>query len=187
MFTANGWTVVEAKYGSRLCDAFTQPRGDDLRRVIDQMSNEQYQLLLRSPAERIAEVLGDVTPDVRDDALTSLIADLGGHDFGVLREALARADAAEGPAVLFAYTVKGWGLRFAGDPLNHSALLTNSDITVLRQSLGISELDEWQLLPHDSAGGRLAAERSELFKVQPRGPSVQMDFPDQLAEQYSAR
>lgn len=150
MFTANGWTVVEAKYGRRLRDAFTHTHGAELRLAIDQMSNEQYQLLLRSPAERIADVLGEATPDVLDDDLPGLIADLGGHDFGVLREALLTADAAPGPAVLFAYTVKGWGLNFAGDPLNHSALLADGDVAVLRQTLGIPLLDEWPSLPADS-------------------------------------
>ncbi len=185
MFTANGWTVVEAKYGRRLRDAFTQTHGEGLRLAIDQMSNEQYQLLLRSPAERIADVLGEATPDVLDDELPGLIADLGGHDFGVLREALLTADAAPGPAVLFAYTVKGWGLHFAGDPLNHSALLADRDVAALRQALGISELDEWPALPPDSPGGRLAAERSELFKVSPRPASVRIELPDELADRYS--
>ena len=34
------------------------------------------------------------------------------------------------PSVVFAYTVKGWGLPIAGDPLNHSALLSGEQIDV---------------------------------------------------------
>ena len=32
------------------------------------------------------------------------------------------------PSVVFAYTVKGWGLPIAGNPRNHSALLTGEQI-----------------------------------------------------------
>ena len=39
-------------------------------------------------------------------------------------DAYAPADAVEDrPTVIFAYTVKGWGLPIAGNPRNHSALL----------------------------------------------------------------
>src|SRR6266851_7417419 len=104
MFRANGWTVVEAKYGRRLQAAFARPGGERLRQAIDDMANETYQLMLRSPAEAIAKELGEATPDVHDDELRALIADLGGHDFDALRESLAAADRATGPAVVFAYT-----------------------------------------------------------------------------------
>ena len=36
------------------------------------------------------------------------------------------------PSVVFAYTVKGWGLPIAGDPLNHAALLSGEQIDALR-------------------------------------------------------
>jgi pyruvate dehydrogenase E1 component len=185
MFTANGWSVIEAKYGRRLRQAFNSARGEGLRQAIDRMSNEQYQLLLRSPGERVADVLGEATPDVPEIELPGLIADLGGHDFGAIREALAIADAAPGPAVVFAYTIKGWGLPFAGDPLNHSALLADSDMIHLRQKLGIPELNEWPALQWDSEGGRLAAERRELLKVSPRHTSTPIELPDELAARYT--
>jgi pyruvate dehydrogenase E1 component len=87
--------------------------------------------------------------------------------------------------VLFAYTVKGWGLHFAGDPMNHSALLTDADIGALRQTLGIPELDEWPALSPDSPGGRLAAERSKLFKVSREHNSTHIEFPDALTDRYA--
>ncbi len=44
-----------------------------------------------------------------DDELRDLIANLGGHDLPKLIEVLQQADAVDdGPAVVFAYTVKGW-------------------------------------------------------------------------------
>ena len=187
MFAANGWKVVEAKYGRRLQKAFAEPNGEGLRLAIDQMSNEQYQLLLRSSGERIADVLGDATPDVPDEELRDLIGDLGGHDFAVLREALVAADGAHGPAVLFAYTVKGWRLQFAGDPLNHSALLTDGDMADLRQKLAIPALDAWSTLAPESLGGRLAAERSKLFTASPRRTPRQIDLPDDVTDRYTGK
>ena len=183
MFRANGWTVVEAKYGRRLLDAFEQTKG--LRQAIDEMPNEQYQYLLRSPAAEISRVLGDATPDVPDAELKALIADLGGHDFGTLRTALQEADSAPGPAVVFAYTVKGWGLPIAGDPLNHSALLSKDEVTELRQVLGIPAGDEWAPLEPDTAGGRLVAERrAHLAPRTPRADEAVV-LPDDLGRPYS--
>ena len=52
MFDANGWNVIDAKYGKRLQAKFAEPNGELLRLAIDDMSNEVYQRLLRvSPAQ----------------------------------------------------------------------------------------------------------------------------------------
>ena len=188
MFRANGWAVVEAKYGRRLQEAFARPGGERLRKAIDEMPNETYQLLLRSPAEAISKELGDATPDVPDLELKSLIADLGGHDFQVLRGALDRADAAAGPAVVFAYTVKGWGLPIAGDPLNHSALLSKDEIDDLRKALGVPPEDEWAQLAPDSPGGRLVAERRGARPSPARGGRLEggpIELPGDLDRPYT--
>jgi pyruvate dehydrogenase E1 component len=180
MFRANGWAVFEAKYGRSLEAAFAAPRGEELRAAIDQMPNELYQLLLRAPVERIAEVLGDATPDVPDDELRGLISDLGGHDLAVLRSTLDSALAAGRPAVVFAYTIKGWGLSFAGDPLNHSALIGATDLARLRESLGIPIDDDWALLDPDSSGGRLVAARASALKVATCDPTPLATLPAHL-------
>jgi pyruvate dehydrogenase E1 component len=185
MFRANGWAVVEAKYGRRLQEAFARPGGDRLRQAIDDMPNETYQLLLRSPAEAISKQLGDATPDVPDAELKSLIGDLGGHDFEVLREALSSADAAPGPAVVFAYTVKGWGLPIAGDPLNHSALLTKDEVVELRTRLGVPTDDEWALLGPDSPGGRLVGERRRVMASKPPPKHRPLQVPPDLNRPYT--
>ena len=41
-------------------------------------------------------------------------------------------------SVIFAYTVKGYGLPMAGDPLNHSQLLTQAQMDELRDAFGIA-------------------------------------------------
>jgi pyruvate dehydrogenase E1 component len=44
---------------------------------------------------------------------------------------------------VFAYTVKGWGLPTAGNPRNHSALLTGDQIEALRSVVGLDPATEW--------------------------------------------
>ena len=64
-----------------------------------------------------------------DDELKRLVTDLGGHDLGLLLDTFAECEAVtDRPSVLFAYTIKGWGLPIAGDPLNHAKLLTPEEI-----------------------------------------------------------
>jgi len=41
---------------------------------------------------------------------------------------------------VFAYTVKGWGLPMAGNPRNHSALLTTGQVDEMRERLGLTRL-----------------------------------------------
>jgi len=171
LFAGADWRVLEAKYGSRLEAAMNAPGGAMLRRRIDEMSNEEYQALIRIPdgaemRRRLADVPDEsereailaAVAETPDPELRTLIANLGGHDLPRLLEVLAEADAVdETPVVIFAYTVKGWGLPFAGDPLNHSQLLTAAQIDALREQFGVPAKDEWAAFPPDSPAGRLCA------------------------------
>jgi pyruvate dehydrogenase E1 component len=79
----------------------------------------------------------------RDDAaLARLMTNLGGHCIATLCEAF---DAATGevPTLFIAYTVKGYGLPFAGHKDNHSGLMTPTQIETLQTQLGIARGDEW--------------------------------------------
>jgi len=172
LFAGAGWQVFEAKYGTRLEAAMSGPNGAALRRRIDDMNNEEYQVLIRikdgaelrrrltdvaDPAYRRA-ILASVA-STSDDELNELIANLGGHDLPCLIDVLAKADAAQdGPSVIFAYTVKGHGLPIAGDPLNHSQLLSQSQMDALRESWGIAESEMWNAFDNDSAAGKWCAE-----------------------------
>ncbi len=172
MFRANNWNVLEAKYGRRLQALFRAPGGDELKRAIDDMSNQQYQALIRLEGGEIRERLSRLSGGGaisrllrahRDEELPGLIGDLGGHDLaelvGRFREAARHTTS---PTVLFAYTIKGWGLPFAGDPMNHAAQLTPEQIEDLRIGLGIPEDDPWAGFPPDSAEAdliRRAADR----------------------------
>ena len=52
-----------------------------------------------------------------DADLATLVTDLGGHDIDAMLAAYAECDAVtDRPSVVFAYTVRGWGLPIAGNP-----------------------------------------------------------------------
>ncbi len=177
-FFANaGWHVAEAKYGRRLRAAFARDGGDALRAHIDAMPNEAYQALLgREGADLRKAFLDGADPavarnlrEVADEDLAGLLGDLGGHDHAVLLDAFRACDDAEGrPSVVFAYTIKGWGLPTAGDPLNHAALLSGEQVDALRSRVGLTADTEWDRFADDAPAGRLCAEvGSRLNNVAP--------------------
>jgi|TARA_B100001971_G_scaffold211583_1_gene239606 pyruvate dehydrogenase E1 component len=169
MFDANGWTVIDAKYGKKLQAKFAEPNGELLRMAIDEMSNEVYQRLLRVNPAQLREWLPNTSRYPRD--MTRLIGrwddaeleesfrNLGGHDFAMLREAFARTENQSGPNVVFAYTLKGWKLPTVGDPQNHSVTLSESQMDQVRERLGVSDGERWSRFPADSPAGRRCEER----------------------------
>jgi pyruvate dehydrogenase E1 component len=161
-----GWHVAEAKYGSRLQAAFARPGGQLLRDRIDAMPNEAYQALFAlHGADVRAKLLHGADPALAgfvagldDDALKALVTDLGGHDLGLLLDTFRECDAhPDQPSVVFAYTIKGWGLPIAGDPMNHAALLSADQIDGFRAELGLDDATEWDRFDADSPAGRLCA------------------------------
>jgi len=186
-FTGAGWHVVEAKYGGRLQAAFARPGGGSLRAWIDEMSNEHYQSLFGLPAQSVRQRFLDGAPDevrrfcdgIADDGeLANLVTDLAGHDFRSLLEAFGECDREKDrPSVVFAYTVKGWGLPIAGNPRNHSALLTTDQIDQMRERLGLTLATEWDRLdPMTRAGQWVAARREHLARA-PRRSAAALAVP----------
>ena len=183
-FTGAGWHVVEAKYGRRLQAAFVRPGGASLRGWIDQMPNEHYQSLFGLPAQSVRQRFLDGAPDdvsrfcagIADDAeFAGLVTDLAGHDFCSLLQAFGECDREKDrPSVVFAYTVKGWGLPIAGNPRNHSALLSTAQVDQMRERLGLTPATEWDRLdPATTAGQWVAARREHLSRVpRPNAPPV---------------
>jgi pyruvate dehydrogenase E1 component len=182
-----GWHVVEAKYGAKLQTAFEQPHGDALKQHIDEMTNEEYQSLFAFTGAELRERLLDNARDdvalavesVTDDDLAPLIQNLGGHDLGVLIDAFEQCDEEQDkPSVVFAYTIKGYGLPIVGDPLNHSALLTRSQIDALRSTTGLDDSDEWSRLDEDSPAGQLCMQVGGEVNNVPVPPRPVMTVPE---------
>ncbi len=167
IFEDSGWHVAEAKYGHRLRSFFAQEDGEALREHIDAMSNEQYQSLFGLAGgtlrdrflEEADPVVKRLLSDMPDEEMAALVTNLGGHDLRVVREVLEEADSVtDRPSVIFAYTVKGWGLPIAGDPFNHAALLTGEQIDALRAETGLDPETDLDRFDPDSPEGRLCEE-----------------------------
>jgi len=170
MLRSFGCHVIEVKYGHRLEAIFARPQGDRLRERIDLMSNDEYQSLLRTSTPELLLSQLCRAGGKRDDGLArlladedpaeigSLIADLGGHDLSKILAAFREADSVtDRPVAIIAYTVKGWGLPIAGDPANHSRLLTADQVELLRARHGIAPGTEFDRFSADSAEASLCA------------------------------
>ncbi|MDQ3540059.1 MAG: pyruvate dehydrogenase [Chloroflexota bacterium] len=194
LFAGAGWHVLEAKYGTSLESAMDGPKGEALRDRIDAMSNEEYQSLIRvadgsdlrrrladvADRTRHNDILASVA-DIPDELLQTLVGNLGGHDLPKLIQVLNEADRlTDAPVVIFAYTVKGYGLAFAGDPLNHSQLLTNTQMQELQAQFGIPDDAPWSAFPDDSAAGRWCAASTE--RQADTQPSVELAASDVPAD-----
>ncbi|GAA3290326.1 hypothetical protein GCM10020295_04480 [Streptomyces cinereospinus] len=167
MFASAGWQVLTLKYGSLLEELFARPGGAELRRRLDAMPNPEYQRLLRCPADELRRRLpgdgSDAAPiaallEQLDDAtLGRALSNLGGHDLAALDDAFTSVDDHR-PTVIFAYTVKGYGLPTQGHPQNHSSLLTEAQIEELAARIGADPDSPWDAFPTASPAGRLCAE-----------------------------
>ena len=198
MFEAAGWRVSELRWGRKLQGFFDGRGGERLRERLQTMTNTEYQRLLRLPpgavrkalvateAGGIDRTLDRLLSDTSDAALAELVADVGGHDLRLLVEALnSVGQVSDRPAVIFASTIKGWGLPLAGDPLNHTMLLTQGQIDELRATLGIEEGREWDGFAPGSEEADLVHRLPPLFA--PPAPSASsVEIPSELDESYPA-
>src|SRR5882762_2761126 len=121
LFKNFGWDVVILKYGSLLEAAFREPGGETLRQWIDRCPNQLYSALVFQGGaawrKRLTEDLGqDIASLIgsrSDDELARLMTNLAGHDLPTLIDAF-QANDHDRPTCFIAYTIKGYGLPFAG-------------------------------------------------------------------------
>ena len=163
IFETCGWRVLTLKYGKRQLEAFKKPGGKALQDWIDTCPNADFAALTYQGGaawrERLLADIGSRATFARllesyDDAsLAALMTNLGGHCIETLTEAF---DAAQDdrPTMFIAYTVKGFGLPFAGHKDNHAGLMNPGQIEGLRDELGIAAGDEWE--PYGGLGGNAA-------------------------------
>jgi pyruvate dehydrogenase E1 component len=150
LFRNFGWRVVILKYGSLLREAFRQPGGARLERWIDTCPNQLYSALVFQGGaawrKRLMEDLGDdVAPLLAtrdDDALGRLMTNLAGHDLPTLLSAFAD-DEPDKPTCFICYTIKGYGLPFAGHKDNHAGLMTPAQMETLRGAMRVRPAHEW--------------------------------------------
>ena len=177
IFATCGWRVMTLKYGALQRAAFEEPGGAALRDWIDTTPNAEFAALTyQGGAAWRARLLRDATAvepllNARDDdQLAALMTNLGGHCLATLADAFAACDD-EVPTLFIAYTIKGYGLPFAGHKDNHAGLMNPGQVADLRARMNIAEGEEWEPWAGLDDAARAAAE-AVLAKVPLAGRSV---------------
>jgi pyruvate dehydrogenase E1 component len=168
MFEMMGWRVVTLKYGHLLEAAFARPDGHHLREWIDACPNSLYSALVYKGGEGWREHLHRdlnrypgiraILDDHDDGALHRLMTNLAGHDLPSVLDAF-HAVQDDRPTCFIAYTIKGYGLPFAGHKDNHAGLMNQEQMASFQRSMGVAEGAEWDLF----AGLDLPADRLSAF------------------------
>jgi pyruvate dehydrogenase E1 component len=152
LFEMFGWRVVTLKYGRLLQAAFARPDGEQLRDWIDACPNSLYSALVYKGGEGWREHLRrDLNryPGIRaildehdDESLARLMTNLAGHDMGSVLDAF-HGVTDDQPTCFIAYTIKGYGLPFAGHKDNHAGLMNPQQMATFQNSMGVPEGGEW--------------------------------------------
>jgi len=174
IFETCGWRVLTLKHGKLQKAAFAKPGGKALEEWIDNCPNAEYAVLTyQGGAAWRKRLLTDIggTANVQklldgydDDALATLMTNLGGHCIETLIDAFDSAGD-ERPTMFIAYTIKGYGLPLAGHKDNHSGMMNPLQIAQLREGLGIAEGAEWE--PYGGLGDNVAAELKAFIAQSP--------------------
>src|SRR6478752_6617229 len=155
IFRSCGWRVVELRYGKRLQAALDG--NPALQAWFEQLSNAALSSLHYQGGaawrKRIEAELGKKSSAFLkahdDEALASLFTDLGGHCMETLTQAFDSADD-DVPTLFIAWTIKGFGLPFAGHKDNHAGLMNPTQLAALRETMGVREGQEWE--PFEGVG-----------------------------------
>ncbi len=176
VFHSMDWNVVTLKYGKILQAAFAKPGGDALRQWIDDCPNSHYSALCykggKGWREALKRDIGDAGGikellDTHDDpALQRLMTNLAGHDMPTVLEAM-HGVTDDRPACFIAYTIKGFGLPFAGHKDNHAGLMNPEQMAGFKRAMNIGDGEEWNRL----AG--LDADRGALERMFAENPFAQ--------------
>src|SRR4030095_2020676 len=186
IFRSCGWRTVELRHGKKLAAALNESPA--IADWLDALPNADHSALLyQGGAAWRARIKADLAKKAAsflkeqdDDSLGALMSDLGGHCMETLVEAF---DAAQDdvPTLFVAWTVKGFGLPFAGHKDNHAGLMNPTQAHSLRDSMGISEGEEWEPLAgiggNARAGVEALIERSRVAREKRNRSFGQLSVP----------
>src|SRR5208337_872551 len=143
VFKTMGWRVVVVKYGKKLQDVFKGDAGTDLKEWLDTCPNPLYSALVykggpgwREHLQRDMKRYPGIRRELEefdDTRLHELMMNLAGHEMAALLEAFHGIQDDQ-PTCFIAYTIKGYGLPFAGHKDNHAGLMSPEQMEVYRQS-----------------------------------------------------
>ncbi len=145
---ANGWEVIQVRHGSKRQTLFKKPGGDTFKKFLENELHdfELQALLLVQDMKALKKGIVKEHPtmkkfieSVSDQELYDSFRDFGGHDILLLAEAMLKSkESTRRPTIIIAHTLKGWGLKMAAAPGNHSVLTNAEEIEELRQKQGLT-------------------------------------------------
>ena len=164
LYRGAGWTVIKVIWGSGWDRVFRLDTNGELLNKMETITDGDWQRLSTLPASEFRDemfsgskelqALGDSISDTEIEELTR-----GGHDPIKVYSAYQAALSADGPAVILAHTVKGWGIdSFEGRNSTHQKKkMSLEDLVAYRDALGLDlddsrlEDDPFATLEEDSA------------------------------------
>ena len=200
LYRGAGWTVIKVIWGTGWDRVFQRDSSGELLEKMEGITDGDWQRLSTLSGNDFREemfsgseslkALGTSLSDIEIDGLTR-----GGHDPIKVYSAYKSALSADGPAVILAHTVKGWGIdSFEGRNSTHQKKkMTLDDLVAYRDALEI-DLDDSMLqedpfitLEEDSEEiNYLAERRATLGGSLPSRPHSKINFELPGEDTYSA-
>lgn len=167
---ANGWDVIQVRHGQKRLELFKKPDGELFKKFLEEdLQDYELQALLlvkdmpalRKGLEKAHPKLKKFLASVTDDEFYHGLRDLGGHDIMLLTEAMEQSKINKRkPTIIIAHTLKGWSLRSAAAPGNHSSLPSEDEVEELRTAQKISNNKLFARFDAKTDEGRFLLERS---------------------------
>ncbi|UOF00041.1 pyruvate dehydrogenase [Bdellovibrio reynosensis] len=168
---ANGWEVIQVRHGAKRQALFKKKDGDTFKNFLEK-ELEDYELqalLLVQDMKALKKGIAKEHPNMKkflesvsDQELYDAIRDFGGHDMIALAEAMLKSkESKRKPTIIIAHTLKGWGLKAAAQPGNHSSLPTEEEVNELKAKQGIKGEKLYERFAAGSVEGKFLAARSE--------------------------
>ncbi len=168
----NGWEVIQVRHGALRQNLFNKPGGDAFKKFLehDLRDYELQALLLVQDMKALKKGIIKEHPQMKkflesisDQELYHAIRDFGGHDMILLAQAMLQSKKSKRkPTIIIAHTLKGWGLRNAAQPGNHSALPSEEEVQELQAKQKISAMFE-RFAPTTNEGKFLKNRSSQLL------------------------
>ncbi|KYG67045.1 pyruvate dehydrogenase [Bdellovibrio bacteriovorus] len=168
---ANGWEVIQVRHGSKRQELFAKKDGATFKNFLEK-ELEDYELqalLLVQDMKALKKGIAKEHPDMKkfldsitDQELFDAIRDFGGHDMLALADAMLQSKkSTRKPTIIIAHTLKGWGLKSAAQPGNHSSLPQEEEVIELKAKQGITGDTLYKRFDAGSTEGKFLAARGE--------------------------
>ncbi|MES2802112.1 MAG: pyruvate dehydrogenase [Bdellovibrionota bacterium] len=168
---ANGWEVLQVRHGSKRLALFKKPGGEAFKTLLEKELVDydlQAFLLIQDPKALKAGMAKDhpqikkFLDGVSGEELYEGLRDFGGHDMIQLAEAMLQSKQSKRkPTIIIVHTLKGWGLKMAAQPGNHSALNSQEEMDELKAKQGIKGETLFAGFDPKSAEGKFLQARGE--------------------------